>query len=457
MSNCPDATFDVWGDTMSEYTTPAPLGPLVRELTEGETTPTDHLNVVRKRVEAVEPAVQTLVSEQDRWGRAARAADTLETRSGGDGESPTGRDLKSPLHGVPVGVKDIFHADGFDTRAGADVPPEVLTEAEGTAVRRLRDAGAIVLGKTVTTEFAYFAPGPTHNPHDLDHTPGGSSSGSAAAVAAGLCPLALGSQTIGSVARPAAFCGVVGVKPSYGRIPLDGVLPVAPSVDHVGFFTQQVAGAQLAASVLLPDWRPIEVPELGRVGVVDGGYLDQASSEGREAFRDHTRELDAAGIQTVSVEPFADISAVNDRHNSLVAAETALSHDTLFSVYGDQYAEETTELIQAGHEVTVKELVDARGGCRDLRERLHETMDELNLDVIVSPSAPGPAPMGLENTGDPIMNLPWTHAGVPTVTIPASLSADGLPLGLQCASRHGQDEQLLAWARTLAEAVYPGP
>jgi Asp-tRNAAsn/Glu-tRNAGln amidotransferase A subunit and related amidases len=314
-----------------------------------------------------------------------------------------------------------------------------------------------VLGKTVTTEFAYFAPGPTHNPHDLEHTPGGSSSGSAAAVAAGLCPLALGSQTIGSVARPAAFCGVVGVKPSYGRIPLDGVLPVAPSVDHVGFFTQQLAGAQLAGAVLMPDWRPIEIPELGRVGVVDGVYLDQASSEGHEAFRDHTRELEAAGIQTVSVAPFADISAVNDRHNSLVAAETALSHDELFPAYRDRYAEETSELIQTGHEVTVRELADARGGRHDLRERLHETMDGLNLDIIVSPSAPGPAPVGLEDTGDPIMNLPWTHAGVPTVTIPASLSADGLPVGLQCASRHGQDEQLLTWARTIAEAVQSGP
>lgn len=436
---------------MSEYTTTAPLEPTVRELTNGETTPTTHLETVRNRVETVEPHVQALVSEPNRWERIERAAVDREANTGRG--TPSGLTVRPPLYGVPVGVKDIFHVDGLDTRAGADVPPAVLGGPEASVVTTLREAGAILLGKTVTTEFAYFAPGPTRNPCNLDHTPGGSSSGSAAAVAAGLCPLALGSQTIGSVIRPAAFCGIVGVKPSYGRIPIDGVLPVAPSVDHVGFFTQELPGAKLAAVSLIPDWCPIEPPELGRIGVVDGAYLEQVSDRGREEFRDQTRQLTAGGIQTVSVEPFPDIAAVNERHKQLTAAETALSHDEWFTAYGDRYAEETAELIKTGQQVSVDELVDARGGRQELRERLHAEMDRLNLDLLVSPSAPGPAPKGLEDTGDPVMNLPWTHAGVPTVTIPASRGDDGLPFGLQCAARYGQDEQLMSWTQTLAELL----
>ena len=151
---------------------------------------------------------------------------------------------------MPVGVKDIFHAAGFETRAGSQLPPELLTGPEADAVGRLRAAGCLILGKTVTTEFAYYEPEPTRNPHNLAHTPGGSSSGSAAAVAAGLAPLALGTQTIGSVIRPAAFCGIVGFKPSYGRISPEGLIFFSPSLDHVGLFTQDVAGMSLAAAVL---------------------------------------------------------------------------------------------------------------------------------------------------------------------------------------------------------------
>lgn len=440
---------------MSEYTATASLEPLVRELTEGETTPSAHLETVRSRVETVESTIRAFVSEPNRWERTERAAVDRETDTNGDASSRL--TIQSPLHGVPVGVKDILHVDGLKTRAGATLPPAVLGGTEASVVGTLREAGAIVLGKTVTTEFAYFAPGPTRNPQGLDHTPGGSSSGSAAAVAAGLCPLALGTQTIGSVIRPAAFCGIVGLKPSYGRIPVDGIVPVAPSVDHVGLFTQRLPGATLAAGLLIPDWCPVEPPELGRVGVVAGAYLEQASDRGQEEFRDQTRQLTAGGVQTVAVEPIPDIAGINGRHKRLTAAEAALSHDEWFLAYEDQYADETAELIQTGHQVSVEELVAARGGRHELRERLHTEMDRLNLDVIVTPAAPGPAPEGLSHTGDPVMNLPWTHAGVPTVTIPASRGDDGLPFGLQCVARYGQDEQLMSWTQTLAEALESAP
>ncbi|MXR52173.1 amidase [Halovenus sp. WSH3] len=427
---------------MTELLAAAALGEFARALRTGQREPTAALDSVRERFEAVEPTVQAFVDEPN-WGRLAAELDDLGTRHGSPGGRP-------PLYGVPVGIKDIFHVDGHPTRAGASVPEETIAGPQGSAVDALEAAGAIVLGKTVTAEFAHFEPGPTRNPHAPEHTPGGSSSGSAAAVAAGLCPLALGTQTIGSVTRPAAFCGIVGVKPSYGRIPTDGVFPAAPSVDTVGYFTQDLDGARLAGSVLCEHWRDGTDPEaLETIGVVDGPYLDSASDEGRAQFRSHVGELDAAGFDVYRIELFPDIETVNERHERLVAAEMALSHGELYPEYGDQYAEQTAALIEEGQSVSVGRLSEDRAGRGELRRAIHDRMDEHGLDVVVSPAAPGPAPETLDSTGDPIMNLPWTHAGVPTVTVPASTTDDGLPLGLQCATRFGDDERLLRWSQQI--------
>lgn len=428
---------------MTDYET---LGDLRQRLETGEETTAGYLGTLRERFETTEPEIEAFLDGADRWGR-------LETATA-EHQARFRKDRRPALFGVPVGVKDIFHVDGFETKAGSDIPPEALSGPESAAVTALKEAGALVLGKTVTTEFAYFAPGPTRNPHDTDHTPGGSSSGSAAAVAAGLCPLALGSQTIGSVNRPAAFCGVVGVKPSYGRIPIDGVMPVAPSVDHVGYFTRSVHDAELAAGVLYDEWRAgFEPGTRPTVGAVNGPYLDQAETVGQDHFEDHVRRLQEAGFDVERLDPFSDIEAVNRRHDRLVAAETALSHDEWFPAYGDRYAEQTRELILKGRDLDVDSLADARAGRSSLREELHEAMDEAAVDVLVSPSAPGPAPEGLGSTGDPVMNLPWTHAGLPTVTLPASTTDDGLPIGLQCAARFGADEWLLSWCEPLSAAL----
>src|SRR5947209_3973031 len=204
---------------------------------------------VCQRIDAHEPHIQALVPEPDRRSRLLSEATALQKRFPDPQSRP-------PLYGILLGVKDIFSVDGFPTHAGSQLPPELFEGREASCVTRLREAGVLLLGKTISTEFAYFEPGPTRNPHNLKHTPGGSSSGSAAAVAAGFCPLALGTQTIGSVVRPAAFCGVVGFKASYGRIATDGLISCAASLDTIGFFTQDVAGIALVAPLLCNDWQP---------------------------------------------------------------------------------------------------------------------------------------------------------------------------------------------------------
>jgi Asp-tRNA(Asn)/Glu-tRNA(Gln) amidotransferase A subunit family amidase len=320
-------------------------------------------------------------------------------------------------------------------------------------VTALKEAGALILGKTVATEFAFFAPGPTRNPWNPEHTPGGSSSGSAAAVAAGLCPLALGTQTIGSILRPAAFCGVVGFKPSYERISRDGVIPLAPSFDHVGFFTRDVQGAARAAALLCRVWRPEVPPRRPRLGVPEGPYLEPASGEGRVHFRETCGRLAAAGYSIQPVPAFQDFHELVEWHYRIVAAEAARVHRGWFAEYGHLYAPKTAELIQRGQGISDEQLARDRGSREELRNELASLMDEHRIDLWVSPPATGAAPRGLDSTGDPVMNLPWTHAGMPAISLPAGRNAAGLPMGLQVAARWWADEELLAWAAEMEEVL----
>jgi Asp-tRNA(Asn)/Glu-tRNA(Gln) amidotransferase A subunit family amidase len=394
-----------------------------------------------------EPEVRAFLPEERRFERLRRQAAALAERWPDAARRP-------PLFGLPVGVKDIFHVDGFDTRAGSRLPPAELAGPEAASVTALKTAGALILGKTVSTEFAFFAPGPTRNPWNLEHTPGGSSSGSAAAVAAGLSPLALGTQTIGSLLRPAAFCGVVGFKPSYERISRDGVIPLAPSVDHVGFFTPGVAGAERAAAVLCQSWRPAAAaPRKPRLGVPEGPYLERAAGEGLVHFREVCRRLAAAGYEVEPVPAMEDFGEIVERHFRLTAAEAAQVHRDWFARFGELYHRKTIELIERGQSVTDDELARDLDGREALRNDLAALMDAHRLDLWLSPPALGAAPRGIESTGDPVMNLPWTHAGVPAVCLPAGRNAAGLPMGLQVAARWWADEELLAWARELESAV----
>jgi Asp-tRNA(Asn)/Glu-tRNA(Gln) amidotransferase A subunit family amidase len=404
-----------------------------------------------------EPEVLAFVAEDGRFERLCREAQHLLEQYPDPQNRP-------PLFGVPLGVKDIFHASGFITQAGSKLPPEAIQGPEAESVTRLRQAGALVLGKTVTTEFAYFAPGPTRNPHHPSHTPGGSSSGSAAAVAAGLCPLAFGTQTIGSINRPAAFCGVVGYKPSYDRISKVGVIPLARSADHVGLFATTVAGTALAARLLCIDWKPGTEDLLATrhsplapkptLGIPEGPYLERISKEGLAHFSQTVARLEAAGLAVKPVAALADFEAIYTRHNLLVAAEAAQIHMDWFSQFGELYHWKTAELIQRGQRVTEEELAGARNGRLQLRQELMTLMAEHDLDLWISPPALGAAPEGLDSTGDPVMNLPWTHAGLPTLTIPAGSNTIGLPLGLQVTGHWFEDELLMVQGRMIERALH---
>lgn len=402
-----------------------------------------YLEALEARFNAVETLVLALIPEADRFVRLKQEARALLDQF----PQAEGRPA---LFGVPVGVKDIFHVDGFPTRAGSKLPPEALRGPEAASVSALKAAGALVFGKTVTTEFAYFAPGPTRNPRRPQHTPGGSSSGSAAAVAAGLCPLSLGTQTIGSVIRPAAFCGVFGFKPTYDRISRQGVIPLAPSVDHVGFFAADVLGAQAAARVLCQDWKPAGPLPKPVLGIPEGPYMAHAEPEGLEHFRATAHHLEEFGFEIRQVPAMPDFEQIKARHEVIVAAEAAIAHERWYGQYAALYHPRTAALIERGRGVSPEQLQAARAGRQALRDELMALMDRHGLDLWISPAAPGPAPKGLDSTGNPVMNLPWTHAGLPTVNLPAGVNYAGLPMGLQVTARWGADEALLAWATLLA-------
>ncbi len=417
------------------------LAPLARRLRDGRMPVRTHVSRCLERTEAMETQLQALVPEQDRRARLLRASEALEQH----GQTGAAR---GPLHGVLVGIKDIIHVDGHATRAGADLPAGIFSGPEAECVRRLRAAGALVLGKTVTSELAYFEPGPTRNPHDTQHTPGGSSSGSAAAVAAGYCGLALGTQTVGSIVRPAAFCGVVGFKPSFGRVDMHGIVPFSPAVDTLGFFTQDVAGMQLAARVVCGTLAPsLSVRPV--LGVPAGAYLEQADAMGLQLFETQVAQLRAAGYRVETVLFPENIAAVNQRHRVMIAAEAARVHAGWYAVHGDRCRPRTRAIMQQGRQVADSELREARAGRQKLRQLLQRTMEQRGIQVWISPAACGPAPRSLATTGDPVMNLPWTHAGVPVIGLPAGGDSNGLPVGLQCAAAWGCDERLLGWARCL--------
>ncbi len=422
---------------------PAPLAETVAALCSGQLDLHSHIDAICDRIEQVDPMIEALLAEPDRRGRlhgeAARLAAIYP--------DPAGR---PPLFGALLAVKDIFHVDGFVTRAGSAVPPELFAGGEAVCVRQLRQAGALVVGKAVTTEFAYFEPGPTRNPHNLAHTPGGSSSGSAAAVAAGLAPLALGTQTIGSVIRPAAFCGVVGFKPSLGRIDPCGLVFFSRSLDHVGLFTQDLAGMALAAAATCQGWRGRPAPDrLPVLGVPVGPYLEQAEPAALRAFWQQMGRLAAAGVTVREVPALAGIEALNSLHRRLVFAEFAQEHAESYARYAALYRPRTAEIIEIGQSVSTDELLALRANIPVLRSELEGAMDAAGIDLWACPAARGPAPEGLHATGDPAMNLPWTHAGLPAITLPAGRAADGLPLGLQLVGRFGEDETLLGGAQRL--------
>jgi Asp-tRNA(Asn)/Glu-tRNA(Gln) amidotransferase A subunit family amidase len=420
---------------------------LIHDLRSGVLTLPEFLAQVEARMLDQEPSLQAFTSEENRFSRVqADAGNVLLTYP----------DLidRPRLFGALVGVKDIFRVAGFETHAGSQLPSGLFDGKEAESVTRLRNAGALILGKTVTTEFAYFSPGPTRNPHNPEHTPGGSSSGSAAAVAAGFCHLALGTQTIGSIIRPASFCGVVGVKPTFDRISREGVIPLSPSLDHAGFFVPDVESAVNAAPVLYKDWNePTQPLRKPRLGIPDGPYLQNASQENLAHFEKVSQVLSNSGYELHHVPMMADIAETRSRHDVIMAAEAAKVHEDWFKKFEDLYSTKFTELIQRGQKISDEQLQAALTAREGFRADLRRAFLDHNIDIWISPSTVDGAPKGLESTGDPVMNLPWTQAGLPAINLPVGKNPEGLPLGLQLVGNWYKDESLLFWARDLEQAL----
>ncbi|MCY3900171.1 MAG: amidase [Caldilineaceae bacterium] len=418
-------------------------------LRSGEVDLVAHVQEVCDRIDAEDSLIQALLPEPGRRERLRREAEALLDRFPDPAQRPA-------LFGLLVGVKDFFRVDGFPTKAGSKLPAELFEGMESDVVTRLKQNGALVAGKTVTTEFAYMQPGPTRNPHNPEHTPGGSSSGSAAGVAAGFYPLALGTQTIGSVIRPAAFCGIIGFKPSYDRIDTAGMLFFSKSVDHAGLFSQNVATMKLACSALLGSWDdsagapPDGLPVLA---VPDGPYLEEAEEAGLEQFEKTLDRMAAAGLRIERVSFFPNYAELNVRHRRLTAVEVSEVHKEWYKAYSDRYSVHMHEIMETGATVSDEEREGIRADQLRLRHKMEEALLSCGADLWVAPAAPGPAPYGIHSTGNPIMNLPWTNAGVPALAVPSGEAENGLPLGVQFCAPFGADERLLAWGEAIEGLV----
>lgn len=355
--------------------------------------------------------------------------------------------LRGLLHGLPLGVKDIFDTFDQPTAYGSPIYAGHRPAADAAPVALARAAGAVIAGKTVTTEFANMTAGVTRNPFNPAHSPGGSSSGSAAAVADGMLPLALGTQTAGSIIRPAACCGVVGFKPSFGRVPRAGVKPNAESMDVVGGFGRTVEDAALLAAVLLGDRRALDEPMPGtfRLGLVPGPDWPAAEHDVVACWNQAVRTL-APRLARCEDAPlpadFADAAAVQ---GALQAHETALSLAHEHRMQRDRLSPALGELLDRGAAIDALQ-VDAH---RARAERWRREIDALfeRFDVLLAPSALDEAPAGLEFTGDPLFCRPWSLLGLPCVHLPFARGASGLPVGLQLVGRHGTDHRVLAAAR----------
>ncbi|MCJ2083520.1 amidase [Methylobacterium sp. J-090] len=366
-----------------------------------------------------------------------------------------------PWAGIPVGVKDIIATADMPTTNGSPVYADHVPAADAWIVTRLKALGASVLGKTVSTEFAWRHPGPTHNPWKRGHTPGGSSSGSAAAVAAGIVPLALGTQTFGSVIRPAAYCGVVGFKPSYGAIPRVGVHPLAPSLDHVGLFTRSVTDAAFALSRLigrddadrhgrpLPGFSidldaafaPCEAP---RLALVRTAIWDRAEPEQRALLESSAAAFRTAGAHVSDLVLPAALEGLWDCARTLLAVEASACFGALVARFPDRTSQPLKDLVAEGAQVPAVAYVDALRRQVAWRADLDTVL--AGYDAILTLPASGPAPEGLASTGDPAFCVPWTCLGVPAVALPAGTSR-GLPLGLQLVGPYRNDLALLRTAR----------
>lgn len=416
--------------------TTATIVGLRRALDAGSMSCVQALEACLARIDRDEPQVHAWVLV-DREGARRQA----EQR---DRERAEGRPL-GPLHGVPVAIKDIIDVAGLPTAAGARLWAERIASADAPVVARLRAAGAVIVGKTVTTPYAWIDPPPTRNPWNRERTPGGSSSGSAAALACGMCLGALGSQTGGSITRPAAYCGVAGLKPTYGRLDASGIVPLAPSLDHPGPLARTAADLALLWQALCPEDEPVVLPDLSpRIGPLGGLFHDRAAPETLAALDAALARLASAGATITHPELPPAFGTAGLQHRAIMAAEAASVHTARRHRVPDDYPPRISALIDEGSEVRAIAYLAAVEHQRLLKQSILALF--AGADVLATPSATGPAPEA-STTGDPVFNSPWSYTGLPTVTIPMGRSPDGLPLGLQLIGRPRSETALLGIAR----------
>ncbi|HET7876188.1 MAG TPA: amidase [Methylomirabilota bacterium] len=420
-----------------------------RRIRSGTLSPSNLLATCLKRIDAVEPTVQAWVHlDRDAAARVAvqRDMEAREGRHWGD------------LHGVPVALKDIFDAAGLVTTAGAGPFAHRRAKADAASVARLRAAGAVVMGKLTTTAFAFLDPSPTRNPWNPEHTPGGSSSGPAAAVAARMVPLALGSQTVGSVLRPAAYCGVVGFKPTHGRISAAGVVPLSWSLDHVGIFCRAVEDAALVLRLLAgadpadPLSQDIPVddyaaavaePAAPRIGVLRA-LIARATPEMAAHIEGVLAALEKAGATLVDADLPPAYEGIHDAGGTVMRAEAAAWHQPLYDAHAGEYPPKIREAIEAGRGLTAVAYL----GAQEKRRRFRAEMTPIarRHDALLLPTVGAPAPRGLGSTGDPFFCAPWSFAGLPAVALPSGVDPGGLPLSVQLVGAPFTEARLLAAA-----------
>jgi aspartyl-tRNA(Asn)/glutamyl-tRNA(Gln) amidotransferase subunit A len=420
-------------------------------------TPLDLLDACLANIDRYEDRVHAWVLVDRDGARAEAQRLTDEAKRG---------QVRGPLHGIPIGIKDIFDVAGWATAAGSKIWANSIARKDATVVERLRRAGAVFLGKTVTTQYASFDPPVTRNPWNLERTPGGSSSGSAAALACGMCLGALGSQTGGSITRPASYCGVAGIKPTYGRVSCSGVVPLAYSMDHPGPLARCVYDlaillrAIVGSDVSDPTCSPRAAPDylarlnsgglLPRLGIVRGLFLERAEKSVQEMMDQTARMLSQRGAKLVDLALPASFSEVVARHRTVMAVEAATFHRSRFAQHPNDYSPMITALLQEGLSCKATEYAD----CKEHQRQLTQQMDSFirEVDALLVPATTSPPPDST-TTGDPAFNSPWSYVGFPTVSIPSAWTPDGLPLAIQLVGVPWSEAEVLAVAAWCEETL----
>jgi len=427
-----------------------------RAISDGALSAQELVEACLARIDEAESGIEAWTHLDPEHARVQARARDQDRREG----RPIG-----PLHGVPVGIKDIFDTADFPTEDGSVLHAGRTPVHDATAVEMLRAAGAIILGKTVTTEFATYSPGKTRNPHNPGHTPGGSSSGSAAAVAAGMVPLALGSQTNGSVVRPASFCGVYGFKPTHGLIPRGGVMKLSRTLDHVGMFARSLEDIALIAEQLVgydPRDRDTRVraripfvataaqepPFPPLLAFIKGPAWERAEEQTKAAYAELVAAL---GDRVIEVPLPESALQAFDWHRVIMEAEMAANLDIEWERGRDRLSESLRAQLARGREISAFDYQRACARIPLLNEGFEDIFER--CDAIVTPAAAGTAPKGLTSTGDPAFCTLWTLCGMPSLSLPLMSGENSMPIGVQLVGPREGDARLLRTARWLVSQI----